>query len=134
LGLGSVFLLEPTFSNTSPITIRNGTLANFAFGVWAEAAGQFPVLSDITVNNMTINLGHSQSAGTGVLFSAVISSTISNCSFHGGSYGIEDTASGGGNRYINDTFVSTNPLFVTSQNYGIPTVLNHCQFDGPPAN
>ena len=83
---------------------------------------------------MAIDLGYSQSAGAGVLFSAVVSSTISNCNFHGGSYGIEDTASGGGNRYINDTFVGVNPLFVTSQNGGIPAALNHCQFDGPPAN
>jgi hypothetical protein len=46
---------------------------------------------------------------------------------------IEDTASGGGNRYVNDSFLE-NPLLVTIQNGGIPAILNHCQFDGPLAN
>ncbi len=85
IAIGIGFFAGTNVSNTSPVTIRNGTLANFAFGVWAEGLN-FAILSDITVNNMTINLGHSQSAGAGVLFSAVVSSTISNCSFHGGSY------------------------------------------------
>lgn len=120
--------------NANPITIRNGTLQNFGSGVWAEGFN-FAVLSGITLNNLTINLGSGQSGnGSGVIFASVVSSTISNCSFRGGSYGIEDTASGGGNRYINCTFVSTNPLFLTSQNGGIPQILNHCQFDGPSAN
>jgi hypothetical protein len=114
--------------NTNPITIRNGTLANFAFGVVAT------LQTDITVNNMTIHVGSSETNAVGVFFGNVTSSTISNCSFSGGSFGIEDNASPGGNNYSNDTFVKSNPLFVLSQNGGIPQVLSHCQFGGPPGN
>jgi hypothetical protein len=120
--------------NSYPITVRNGSLTNFGFGVWAEA-GSFSPMTDITVNNVVIHLGPTGQSGNGagVLFSAAVSSTVSNCSFSGGAYGIEDTASGGGNRYVNDSFLE-NPLLVTIQNGGIPAILNHCQFDGPPAN
>jgi hypothetical protein len=93
-------------------------------------------MSDITVNNLVVHLGATGQSGNGagVLFSAAVSSTVSNCSFSGGTYGIEDTASPGGNNYSNDTFVNTNPLLVTGQNGGIPQGINHCQFGGPPAN
>jgi nitrous oxidase accessory protein NosD len=133
IGIGIGVFAGTNGPNTSPITIRNGSLVNFGFGVWAEGFN-FAVLSDMTVNKLVINLGSGQSGpGAGVIFASAVSSTISNCSFHGGAYGIEDTASGGGNRYINDSFLE-NPLLVTIQNGGIPAVLNHCQFDGPPAN
>ena len=66
-------------------------------------------LSDITINNMNIAIGHSLSNATGVLFDSVASSAVSNCNFRGGNQGIFDTASPGGNRYINDSFL-TNPI------------------------
>jgi hypothetical protein len=80
--------------NSYPITVRNGSLTNFGFGVWAEA-GSFALMSDITVNNLVIHLGATGQSGNGagVLFSAAVSSTVSNCTFSGGAYGIEDTDS-----------------------------------------
>jgi hypothetical protein len=93
-------------------------------------------MSDITVNNLVIHLGATGQSGNGagVLFSAADSSTVSNCTFSGGAYGIEDTASFGGNNYSNDTFIGRNPVFVTAHNNGGPQVISHCQFGGPPAN
>jgi hypothetical protein len=134
IGVGIGLFAGTGGSNSYPITIRNGSLVNFGFGVRAEGYN-FAVLTDITVNNLIVQLGSGQSGnGTGVIFGSVVSSSISNCSFSRGSYGIEDTASPGGNNYSNDTFVNTNPLVVTSQNGGIPQVISHCQFGGPPAN
>jgi hypothetical protein len=135
IGVGIGVFAGTNGPNSYPITVRNGSLTNFGFGVWAEA-GSFALMSDITVNNLVIHLGPTGQSGNGagVLFSAAVSSTVSNCSFSGGTYGIEDTASPGGNNYSNDTFIGVNPLFVTTQNGGIPQVINHCQFGGPPTN
>jgi hypothetical protein len=43
-------------SNSYPITVRNGSLVNFGFGVWAEGYN-FAILTDITVNNLIVQLG-----------------------------------------------------------------------------
>jgi hypothetical protein len=133
VGIGIGILAGTTESNSYPITIQNGTLANFAFGVWAQC-GTGIGLSQVTVRNLSIDTNGQDAGngGTGVLFRMVASSTISNCTFHAGSFGIEDVNSLGGNRYINDRFVSTNPLFITGQDDGVPTILNNCQFDRPP--
>jgi len=116
-------------TNPFPITIRNGTITNFGFGVLAEHKNP---PSDITVHKIVFNTSaNSENNSAGVFFYLVKSSTVSNCTFHGGAYGIKDSFSGGGNRYINDTFIDPGVcLSVTASNI----VLNHCQFDGPPAN
>jgi hypothetical protein len=135
LGVGIGLFAGTNGPNSYPITVRNGSLVNFGFGVWAEGLS-FALMSDITVNNLVIHLGSTGQAGNGagILFASAVSSTISNCTFSGGTYGIEDTASAGGNNYSNDTFIGVNPLLVTTQNGGIPQVIKQCQFDGPPAN
>jgi hypothetical protein len=135
LGVGIGVFAETGGPNSYPITVRNGSLVGFGFGVWAEG-DNFALMSNITVNNLVIKLGPTGQPGNGagVIFASAVSSTVSNCSFTGGTYGIEDTASPGGNNYSNDTFIGVNPLFVTTQNGGIPQVINHCQFGGPPAN
>jgi hypothetical protein len=135
IGVGIGSFAGTNGPNSYPITVRNGSLTNFGFGVWAEA-GNFAQMSDITVNNLVVHLGATGQSGNGagVLFSAAVSSTVCNCTFSGGTYGIEDTASPGRNNYSNGTFIGVNPLFVTSQNGGIPQVINHCQFGAPPAN
>jgi hypothetical protein len=116
-------------SNTYPITVRNGTIANFEYGV--SAITQTP-LSDITVNNIVFDVISTGTAvGYGINFFSVNSSTIKNCSFNDATYGIADYGSAGGNRYDNITFVgNVYPLIVE----GGPITLNHCQFDGPPGN
>ena len=119
---------------TSGVTVKNGTIQNFGFGVWAESNNTTnPVLSSIDVNNLTLFISATPAAnGAGVIFGQVTSSTISNCNFNGGEYGIEDTQSEGGNRYTNNTFVGVFAcLFVTGQNNAVPTVLEHCHFEAP---
>jgi hypothetical protein len=135
IGVGIGLFAGTNGPNSYPITVRNGLLVNFGFGVWAEGLS-FALMSDITVNNLVIHLGPTGQSGNGagVLFASAVSSTVSNCTFSGGTYGKEDTASFGGNNYSNDTFIGTNPLFVTAHNNGGPQVINHCQFGGPPAN
>jgi hypothetical protein len=132
IGVGIGIFAGTNGPNSYPITVRNGSLVNFGFGVWAEARS-FSLMSDITVNNLVIHLGATGQSGNGagVLFASAVSSTVSNYTFSGGTFGVEDTASPGGNNYSNDTFVGVNPLFVTAQNGGIPQVINHCQFGAP---
>ena len=130
VGIGIGIFAGTSAPNAYPITIRNGTLTNFAFGVWADVNGG--ITSDITISNLAINIGASGPVSpAGVLFSSVQNSTISNCSFQDGSNGIEDALSPGGNRYLNCTFKNTNPLFVTSQNGGVPSRLDRCVFAAP---
>lgn len=125
VGIGS-FAGTQSIPNTSPITVRNGALTNFGFGVWAENGA---VLSSIDLQNVAIHIGGTSGVNNVcVLFSQVELSTISNCSFTGGSIGIQDAQSPGGNIYANDTFTNVNPLFVTGQNGGVSSVLNRCAF------
>jgi parallel beta-helix repeat protein len=116
-------------SNTYPITVRNGTIANFEYGVSAFTQ---PQTSDLTVNNIVFDVISTGTAvGYGINFGYVNSSTISNCTFNDATYGIADYSSAGGNRYNNNTFVNNvYPLIVE----GGPITLTHCQFDGPPPN
>src|SRR4029077_16786769 len=94
VGVGIGLFAGTNGPNSYPITIRNGSLVNFGFGVWAEGLS-FALMSDITVNNLVIHLGPTGQSGNGagVLFASAVSSTVSNCTFSGGTYGIEDTAS-----------------------------------------
>lgn len=141
VGVGIGFFANTPVSNTQPITIRNGTLRGFAFGVWAENSpepntGRPIPLFDITVSKLNILTSQPPPGnGTGIIFDAVSSSTVNNCSFHGGSTGIQDSQSDGGNSYNNDAFFGVNPLseYAGGEN-GNPLVLNHCQFDAPPTN
>jgi hypothetical protein len=114
-------------SNAYPITVRNGTITNFEYGV--SAITQTP-LSDITVNKIVFDVISTGTAvGYGINFFSVNSSTINNCTFNDATYGIADYGSVGGNRYDNITFVrNVYPLIVE----GGPITLNHCQFDGSP--
>ena len=122
VGVGIGVFAGTFVPNAYPITIRNGTLQNFSFGVCAENNAN---LTGILVKNITFI------TGVGVLFSQVKSSNINYCNFSGGSYGIEDELSAGGNSYNNDIFTNTSPLFVSGQNGGISSVLDHCQFGSP---
>jgi hypothetical protein len=112
-------------SNAHPITIRNGTIRNFQYGVFAST---LTTLSDITLNDVVFDIISTGAAvGQGVNFFNVDSSTISNCAFNEATYGIQDYASNGGNLYNNDTFShNVFPLVVEGS-----VTLKHCQFDAP---
>jgi hypothetical protein len=116
-------------ANKSSITVENGSIQNFGFGVWPEIAGS--ILTDITIDNVAFSNATTPARdGAGVLLSQVDDSTISNCTFKGGDYGIEDTLSTGGNRYINDSFISCGfCLFVDAA--GGNAVLKRTEFDEP---
>jgi hypothetical protein len=122
-----------TQANSRSITVQNGTVQNFGFGVWAEIAGVY--LTDIEVNSIAFHISQTpNNASAGVIFSQVDSSTITNCSFFSADTGIEDNQSAGGNAYTNNSFVGTgDSLTVGGQNNGVPTILAHCRF-GQPAN
>jgi hypothetical protein len=122
-----------TFGNTAPITIRNGTLTNFGYGVNVFSQGKYT--SDITVNNIVFNpslvvLGN---GGCGVRFDGVNSSNVNNCIFNGAYQAVLDQGSLGGNSYNNDTFNGVGYALVLGEGQG-SAVLNHCQFSAPPAN
>jgi hypothetical protein len=119
-----------TVKNTHPITIENGTVQNFGFGVWAEIANVY--LTDIEVNSIAFHISQTaNNASAGVLFSQVDSSVVSNCSFFSADTGIEDNMSRGGNSYSNNTFLGTAECLTVSPSNGVPAVLANCRFSGP---
>jgi hypothetical protein len=131
LGVGIGTFAGTNVPNINPITVRNGTLKNFAFGVWAEIPNVY--LSDITVNNIAFYPSpNPNNTETGVIFSQVNSSTISNCTFHSGVWGIEDLQSQGGNVYSNVTFFGNDGMWVAPAN-STPLGINHCAFAAPLA-
>jgi hypothetical protein len=132
IGVGIGTFAGSTSTTNQSITVRNGTIRGFGFGVWAEIGGVY--LTNIGVRNITFFLSHTSAGNeTCVLFSQVNSSSVSNCSFNVCENGISDEISQGGNQYANNTFTNVfQCLFVTGQNNGVPSVLNRCSFDGPP--
>jgi hypothetical protein len=92
-----------TKANTRSITIQNGTVQNFGYGVWAEIPNVS--LTGIAVNSIAFHISQTpNNTSTGVLFSQVNSSTVSNCTFFSADNGITDRASLGGNTYSNNIF------------------------------
>jgi hypothetical protein len=119
-----------TQGNTYPITIKNGIISNFEYGITASTSNP-PSLSKITVNNIAFNVTSTGTAvGYGVNFLGVNSSTVSNCTFNGATYGIADYGSVGGNRYNGITFLNTIYPFLVE---GSPLVLDSCEFSAAPA-
>jgi hypothetical protein len=134
-------------TNPYPITVRNGTINNFAIGI--ESTTPFNLatvkLSNITIDNIVFNLplaitteGTAFSA-EGINFNYTSSSIVSNCTFNTTSdlsVGIVDHFSTGGNSYNNNTF--SNILIPISVEQLAPSqaashlVLNSCQFAPPP--
>jgi hypothetical protein len=93
---------NPTGSN---VTIENGTVAEFSYGIKAETSDSIS-LSNIHIVNVTF-YGNGY---VGLVFSGVNSSSIENCAFiaylpQGGPLdGIQDNQTQTGNRYVNNTF------------------------------
>jgi hypothetical protein len=119
----------------STITIENGTITKFAFGVSAGSSNASGVLgnalSGIDIYNITLSYILAPFPGIGVGFgNDVVSSTVRNCTFNTGDIGIQ-AQSAGGNRYTNNTFSNVDQLLSLygGQNVNIPTVLDDCRFD-----
>jgi hypothetical protein len=120
---------------SSPITIKNGTIQNFNYGIYANN------LTNLTVNKIYFMINilrpFAQSSPTGIEFQTVSSSTISNCVFtnyyYNAAIAISDTNSNGGNRYSNDSFVDVvTPLAISIAQSPKPSFLiKDCKFDAP---
>jgi hypothetical protein len=117
--------------NTDSITIRNGTLTNFGYGVITFNSGGF--FSDVTVKDIVFNPSPPQiNGGCGIKFFQVNSSTVNHCIFNGAYQGILDQSSLGGNSYNDNTF--NNAGYAVVLGGGESTiVLDRCQFSAPPA-
>lgn len=117
--------------NAFPITIRNGSILNFGFGVWAENGGTTDYLSDISVSNIVFQMAqNSANDATAILFNAVNNSTISGCAMSGGDWCIRDGLSLGGNVYTNWTFFGNDGLWVLPANSTVLNV-NRVSFGSP---
>jgi hypothetical protein len=115
-------------TNVPSITIENGVIQNFGFGIWVETGS---ALSDINVNNMAFNLiGSPIADGVCILFDRVNSSSVTNCTFNSVDKGIGDGGSGGGNRYTNDSFTNVLDCIDIGPLGGSTTVIEHCQLEG----
>jgi hypothetical protein len=119
---GSFCIVIGSSPVSSPITITNGTIRNFVYGVYANN------LSSLTINkvNFLINIlrPFAPSSPTGICFQNVNSSAVSNSVFTNEIVGVQDTNSGGGNRYLNDSFVfNVTPLEVSLNDLQKPSVL-----------
>jgi len=127
---GIVSGYNPGLAN-SPITIKNGTLKNFGVGV---PVGE---QTKITIAKIVFDAPSPPLdiySTTNVAFQSVNNSTIVNCTFNGGLFGIVDYGSSGGNSYNNNTFVKVlTPSYVEQSVLGTLT-LKSCQFSPPPSN
>jgi hypothetical protein len=127
-----VYIGENKIATAYPITIRNGTIKNFQYGVWAGGQG------DVTINKLIFFLSPSlDTYVTGIAFESVNSSAIHNCTFdvdgptNGTTYGIEDHTSAGGNSYNNNAFLNVEfPILAEGRDQGTLT-LDHCIFAAP---
>lgn len=95
--------LTPGVANLYPITVRNGTLQGWGFGVVAGVTSltHAVYLSNINIQNVVFGVSIEESSS--IQFFMVNSSTINNCTFNT-HYGVFDDYSLGGNSYSNDTF------------------------------
>jgi hypothetical protein len=130
------------FDAPNPLIIRNGSLVNFQNGISAYSFQEEPT-GGITIDKMIFNLDPATPGAygeVGVILSAVRNSTISNCSFSNGSYGIIDNGSPGGNAYSDDYFAIsiTEALLVepfnasyTAHGERLPIRINRCSFATP---
>lgn len=132
VGIGIGFV-TPGIANTYPITVRNGTLQNFSFGVWAESGNTTVFLSNITVGDLTVNiLEQSGINNAGVLFDVVNNSVVRNSTIKQTNIGIEDFLSAGGNKYVNVTFQSVGEtLTVNGDQNGPNVLLEQCEYAPP---
>ena len=123
---------DPDGSNTFPITVKNGTIINCSYGVWAETG---LVLNNITVTNLTISTVDSvlyPGDTVGILFSVVENSVVRNCTINQPTIGIQDSLSPGGNQFYNITMNNVQKaLFVEEYTNATHLILSDCTFAAP---
>ena len=121
-------------ANAYPVTVCNGTLRNFQYGIYAAFS------AGIDINNLNIftNAAQMEDATAGIVFFEVQSSVIHDCTFHGGWSGIEDEQSPGGNLYYNDIFMGVYQVLNSYNTDGDvsdlnnPTIIGFSYFAMPP--
>jgi hypothetical protein len=114
--------------------VRNGTITNVSFGVWAESNMLANVLSNITVANLTISTVEPPAGNSTCVFFGgyVENSTVRNCSFNGATYGIQDILSPGGNAFSNIAYHNLALIVNIDPAQAAPTgVLERCEFAAP---
>ena len=135
VGIGGGFV-GPIVSNAFPITVRNGTIKNVSFGVWAESNQLTAVLSGFTIANLALfTIQPPAGNSTCVIFGGYVEkSTVSNCNFNNATYGIQDTLSPGGNLYSNITWNNVGWILFILPAQAAPTgMLKLCEFAAPPS-
>jgi len=108
----------------SSITVRNGGIQNFLFGVQAASvSGANPTyLSNINVGKMIF-----YNVNVPIHFTGINSSSVSNCIFIGGGE-IYDAYSQGGNNYNNNSFPDGGSISIAP---GANTLMERLSFDEP---
>jgi Fe-S cluster assembly iron-binding protein IscA len=117
-------------TNAYPITVQNGTITGFAYGV-STGNNNGSELVAIKLSNLAISAaGVSVPTTAGFYIDFTANSIISDCAISNSSYGIIDFGSSGGNTYTNLSFTKvSNPLsIVIPSNINTTQVLAHCQF------
>jgi hypothetical protein len=124
-------------TNAFPITIRNGTLTNFTFGIDASQGGH-DGLTSITLDHLTIAHGLGTGTQTTAIYLPTTASTVSYCNLSSYEFGIRlnRTGSTANNSYKNNTFALVDSPFFFENNdssadpvvIGIPLVTEHLQF------
>jgi hypothetical protein len=127
-------------ANAYPITIKDGTVTGFSFAVFVQIStgnGSNAWANDVTVSHLTINTPNAVQDSAGVYFREVNNSIIKGCTFTGGTYGIEDSQSQGGNSYLNCTFTNLEYPILTQQGAAggsLTTTVGHYESVATPAN
>jgi hypothetical protein len=104
---GGVAQTGVLLQNSSNVSVKNGTIQNFA------SAGV-----EVAVNTAEIALSHLtfNNDGAGVFLVRATSPVVEECVFNGGSYGIDDVFSRGGERFVDCSF---NGQTITPLNIGL---------------
>jgi hypothetical protein len=135
-GIGILYTTSPQ----SVITIKNGTIGSLDQGFWTGISVNNPpnVSNENYLANLTIDkVTFAAERWSDITLNQVNSATVSNCAFLGlfpqtaVQYGIQDTGSQGGNRYVNDSFDGGQTNMIAVDNNG-PAVLTRAEF--APAN
>jgi hypothetical protein len=95
IGIGGAFA-GPFVSNVYPITVRNGSVANVSFGVWAESNDPTQPLSNLTFQALTVSCVQPPSHNAQALFFGgyVKNSTMQSCTLNNATIGISEVLAG----------------------------------------